>query len=129
MNKRGLADKSLWVLSVLVALAFILSGVPKIAAMSDWILKFADWGYSVWFMRLVGATEIACGLLLLVPRSAPWAAGLLGLVMLGAAYTHLARNEWSQFPRPLLFLLLLALIVRGRRKARAPGAAPLAERP
>ena len=106
-----------WVLVVLLAAAFLLSGLGKLTGAAA--PMFANWGYPAWFATLIGVLEMAGAIGLLVPRLTRLA--ILGLtgIMLGAAYTHLSAGEGLQVLRPLIFVALLWAIwwLRQRRSA------------
>ena len=54
-----------------------------------WVSRFDAWGfYAPWFLGVIAALEALGGLLVFVPRTAAYGAGLIGAIMLGAAYTH-----------------------------------------
>jgi uncharacterized membrane protein YphA (DoxX/SURF4 family) len=106
-----------WVLQVLLALAFLLAGVTKVsqprrklAASMGWVEDFSDTG-----VRTIGALEILAGLALLVPAATgvaivlvPLAAVGLAVLMVGAAATHRRRGE---LPMIGINAVLLALAV------------------
>jgi uncharacterized membrane protein YphA (DoxX/SURF4 family) len=107
-----------WIFSVLLALAFLLAGLPKLIAVPVWIEKFAHWGYPRWCLPLIGFLEVSGAILLLIPRVALYGVGLLIAVMLGATYTHVANGEGLAVLRPVTFLLLLILVGWLRRIPR-----------
>lgn len=117
-----------WTYSVLLALAFIGAGAAKLTAAPVMVEQFQSFGYPLWFMDVTGAIEFACGLLVLVPRFAHLAAGILACVMAGAVVSHLAHGQISTIVPPVL-LLILALVTgtlrgwgqgRGRQAAGFP---------
>ena len=77
--------------------------------------QFESFGYSQGFRVLIGILEGVGAVLLLFPRLAFWGAGLLIVVMIGAAYSHLATGLGSPF-HALRNLVLLALIAWARWK-------------
>src|SRR5712691_3793969 len=109
-----------WILSILLALAFLLAGLPKLLAVTAWIEKFSHWGYPRWSLPLIGLLEVSGAILLLIPRFAIYGVGILIVVMLGAAYTHVANGEGLAVLRPLVFLCFLILIGWLRREPGAP---------
>jgi uncharacterized membrane protein YphA (DoxX/SURF4 family) len=117
MNHRKTRNVFAWILSILLALAFLLAGVPKLLAVTVWIRKFAHWGYPRWSLTVIGLLEVSGAVLLLIPRFVIYGVGLLTVVMLGAAYTHVANGEGVAVVRPLIFLCLLAAVgwLRGSR--------------
>jgi putative oxidoreductase len=96
-----------WTLAALVAAEFCIAGASKFSASSTWTRMFANWGYPPWARLAVGAVEIACGVALLLPRARRLACGALGVVMVGAAATHLAHGE----PRRILLNVVLAVLL------------------
>jgi uncharacterized membrane protein YphA (DoxX/SURF4 family) len=102
----------LWVLQVLLAIAFLLHGLlllappPEIAAQMNAELPR-------WFWLFLGVAEILAAVGLTLPgltRIQPWlvtwaAAGVM-FVMISATIWHLARSEWSS---SVITLVLLAM--------------------
>ncbi|PTL77966.1 DoxX family protein [Vitiosangium sp. GDMCC 1.1324] len=111
----------LWVLTVLLAFAFLGAGGSKLAGAAPHPESFARWGYPLWFMYVTGATEVVAALLLLVPRTATLGAGLYVGTMVGAVLTHLKAGEASHVGAPLVFLVLAVVVGFARRhEALAP---------
>ena len=96
-----------WVLLGILGLLFLFAGAGKLTGSAD--LMFEAWGYAAWFATVIGVLEVAGGIGLLIPRLAKPAMGGLGIIMLGAAYTHLVSGEAAQVIRPLFFLILLGV--------------------
>ena len=114
---------TVWVLQVLLALAFLAAGVikttqprQKLAASMGWVEDFSDAT-----VRTIGALELLGGLGLLLPAVTgvatvliPLAAAAMAVLMVGAAATHRRRGEL-----PLVgfnaVLLLLAVVVAWAR--------------
>ena len=111
--RRGV-NVALWVVQVLLAAAFVMSGGGKLAGTERMVELFDTIGVGQWFRYVVGALEIAGAVGLLVPRLAGLAAlGLTG-VMAGAAVTEVAIGG---MPVPALILAILAAVVAwGRRR-------------
>ena len=107
----------LWVLQILVSLAFIGTGIGKFRG-AFWIAGFARWGYPDSFRLLIGALEVAGGLLLAFPRTASYAAALIGCIMVGAAGTLVLHHERAF--APIVWFVCIAFIggVRRRRAWR-----------
>jgi uncharacterized membrane protein YphA (DoxX/SURF4 family) len=81
---------------------------------------FAPWGFPNWFRVFVGVIEVASGLLLLVPRTAVYAAIALAVIRLGAMGTHIiADNNPAAIYHEAVPLARLGVIVylRTRRTA------------
>ena len=105
-----------WVLLGILGLLFLVAGAGKLAGSAD--LMFEEWGYAAWFAMVIGALEVAGGIGLLIPRLAKPAIGGLGIIMLGAAYTHLVSGEAPQVIRPLVFFILLGVAFWLRMETR-----------
>jgi uncharacterized membrane protein YphA (DoxX/SURF4 family) len=77
-----------WILSLLLALVFLLFGSMKLLGKPAMVQEFNQVGLGQWFRYFTGILEIAGALGLLVPRFARWAALLLVVVMIGAITAH-----------------------------------------
>jgi uncharacterized membrane protein YphA (DoxX/SURF4 family) len=100
----------LWVGSGLGALGFLLAGATKFQPGGNWEVMFEGWGYAKWFLYLIGAVEVAGAILLLVPRFAAYAAGVLGAVLVGAIYTLVTDAGDMGIAAPAVYLVLMAVI-------------------
>lgn len=110
-----------WVLSILLAVAFLLAALGKLTGGATEM--FAGWGYAAWFATVIGVLEALGAVGLLVPRTRSWAAVGLSGIMVGAMYTHLSHGEGGQVVRPLVFLIVLGIVWWLRRTAGGPSAA------
>ena len=110
MNRSKLKSVMAWIVAVLLALAFLGAGLPKVLGDQGWIDRFTGWGYADWLRPVVGVVEVSSALALLIPGFARYGVALLALIMLGAGYTHLAAGEGLQILRPLIFLAFLAFV-------------------
>ena len=111
---------ALWIVNILAAAAFVAIGLAKFGSPA-WAIKFERWGYPDGFYMVIGALEIAGGVLLLLPRVSSYAAALLGAILIGAAATHALHDEAARVVGPA--------DVAGRddahrRRAPPPGVAP-----
>ncbi len=115
-------NKSLLVISGLLAIAFLAAGLVKLYGAEMMAANFERFGYPVWFMYFVGIAEVAAAIGLFVQRTAFYSAVCLGILMIGAAATHLM-NDPPQQAIPALVLLALsgvaAYINRGVIKSSA----------
>ena len=115
-------NKSLLVISVLLAIAFLAAGLVKLSGAEMMAANFERFGYPVWFMYFVGIAEVAAAIGLFVQWTAFYSAVCLGILMIGAAATHLM-NDPPQQAIPALVLLALsgvaAYINRGVIKSSA----------
>jgi len=96
---------SLWILSGLVALAFIEAGGAKLAGAAVMVELFAKVGLGQWFRYFTGLLEVAAGIGLLIPRYAFYAAVLLAMVMAGAFIAHVTVLGSSPAAPVVLFVL------------------------
>ena len=106
----------LWIVSIFAGLAMVAVGQGKFTNPELWATWFESWGYPGWFMTLVGAAEVLGGLSLLIPKTAPYGAAGLIIIMLGALFT-VVTNESGRFTPPpvLMYLTLFSIIVWFRR--------------
>ncbi len=113
----------IWVLTVPVALVFVMIGTAKLRGAAPWPNYFDGWGYATWFRMLIGVLQAGSGLLLLSPTLAAYGAGILGAVMTGAVFTELT-NEigfGARTPAVYTIILLALLVIRRSRRLRLPG--------
>jgi uncharacterized membrane protein YphA (DoxX/SURF4 family) len=119
---------ALWVLQVLLALAFIAAGVMKGFRPLDQLAPSLPWTTQVpaSLVRFIGISELVGGVGLVLPAItgiAPWltplAAACLALVMLLAAGFHVQRQEYTTIA-PSIVLMLLSIAVAYGRFALAP---------
>jgi uncharacterized membrane protein YphA (DoxX/SURF4 family) len=114
---------ALWVIQILLALAFGMAGIMKVTQPIDRLEARMGWVKSVGprGVRLIGALEIlgAIGLILpavtgILPWLTPVAAACLGLTMIGAMITHGRRGEYSQIGINVVLMLLTLFVAYGR---------------
>lgn len=105
----------LWVLTVLLAFAFLGAGGSKLAGVAPNPETFVQWGFPLWFMYVTGAIEVVAALLLLVPRTATLGAGLYVGTMVGAVLTHLKEGDTAHVGAPLVLLALAVVVGVARR--------------
>ena len=114
---------ALWVVQILLAIAFGLAGIMKVTQPIDRLETRMGWVKSVGpgGVRLIGSLEIlgAIGLILpavtgILPWLTPVAASCLALTMIGAIITHGRRGEYSQIGINIVLLLLTLFVAYGR---------------
>jgi uncharacterized membrane protein YphA (DoxX/SURF4 family) len=114
---------ALWVIQVLVAVAFLGAGATKLSQPKEKLVKNMAWveDFSQRTVRLIGALEVLGAIGVVVPALTgvlPWLTPLaaLGLVllMIGAALTHLRRAEYGYIAMNTVLLVLAAFVVYGR---------------
>ena len=108
---------TLWVPTVLLGVFFVLVGVPKFMPSQPWESMFQDFGYPRGSHLLIGGLEVLGGLLLLVPRTARYAAYLLAIIMVGAAVTHMIHGPLFSVPITLGIAAILLLLSRFHRRS------------
>jgi putative oxidoreductase len=96
---------TLWILSGLVALAFIAAGGSKLAGAAAMVQVFDKVGLGQWFRYFTGLLEVAAGIGLLISRYAFYAAVLLAVVMVGAFIAHVTVLGSSPAAPAVLFVL------------------------
>jgi uncharacterized membrane protein YphA (DoxX/SURF4 family) len=114
-----------WLLQVLLAVLMAGPGSQKFTS-PVWERMFRAWGYPDGFYLLIGAVEVAGGILLLVPRVASYSAMMLAVVMAGAAATHIVHADRNGVGEIVFMSLLIAIAaLRWRDRLRfTPAAAP-----
>ncbi len=112
-----------WVLSVLVAIAFLGAGFAKLTSQSMMIQEFGLFGLPIWFMYVTGVIEVVSAVLVLVPRYAFVGAGLLVCTMVCALLAHLTHGQAAMIGAPLVLLVLTAAVGSLRGWGRASGVA------
>jgi putative oxidoreductase len=103
--------------SILLATLFLAAGGMKLAGAQEVVDTFTRYGYAGWFRVLTGLMEVTGAVMLLVPRWAFSGATLLGVVMIGAAHTHLTHGEVPNALFPLILLIVLGFLGYARSRA------------
>lgn len=111
---------NLTLLSLLLALLFLLAGGSKLFAPELHFNDFQSWGYLLWSIWVIGMVEVGGALLLVLPQMRFFGAVLLAANMLGATVTHLRSGQMNRFPVPVVLCgtcLLIAYRVRAREES------------
>ena len=103
-----------WTVSVVVAFIILGAGLPKIWGGQDWSRNFELWGYPGWFRVMVGWAEVLGAVLLVVPRTSLFAAGVLAVTMAGATYTQFIHGTTAATILPMILAVLLVTVVVAR---------------
>jgi putative oxidoreductase len=74
----------IWVLRVLLGLAFLFAGYIKLIGKPHMIAEFDTLGLGQWFRYFTGAVELIGGLVILIPRISVFGAVLLLIIDIGA---------------------------------------------
>jgi uncharacterized membrane protein YphA (DoxX/SURF4 family) len=99
----------------LLAVAFLMAGIPKLSGAEGMAENFERFGLSVSFMRFIGVSEVAGAVGLFLPRLAPLAAGGLAVIVAGAAVLHFMHDPAPQaIPAGVLTVLCVFLAYRRR---------------
>ncbi len=117
---------ALWIVQIVLALAFLGAGVAKITQPLDKLAETMGWveDFSPGVVRAIGAAEVlgALGLVLpvvldVVPVLTPVAAIGLVVVMAGAAVVHVRRKEPALVAVNLVLAALAIFVAVGRLSA------------
>jgi putative oxidoreductase len=129
----------LWIVQVLLALAFLAAGFMKLTMPVDQLAQNMVWvsDVPVWLLRFIGLAELTGGLGLILPaltriqpQLTPLAGTGLAQVQILAIGFHLIRGEFSYTVVNMVLLALAAFVAYGRWQVApiAPrSAAPKAE--
>lgn len=102
-----------WILSVLLAFIFIVTGASKLAGTSTfWLQAAAMHGFPAGMRVVVGIVEIVGGLALLIPSLAIYGAIGLGVLMIPATITQAMSGEGGVYVPFFVFILLLVIASR-----------------
>src|SRR5215212_6990789 len=114
---------ALWVVQVLLAAAFLVSGATKLSQPREKLVKNMAWveDFSQPTVRLIGTLEVLGAIGVVVPALTgilPWLTPLaaLGLVltMARAALTYLRRTEYGGIAVNAVLFVLVAFVAYGR---------------
>jgi putative oxidoreductase len=105
----------LWVLQVLAAAMFFMSGFMKLSGNEQMVQMFDRIGIGQWFRYVTGLIEVASAILLLIPALSGIGAILLIPTMIGAILTHLFIVGGSP-ALPIGLLIAVSFVAWGRRE-------------
>jgi uncharacterized membrane protein YphA (DoxX/SURF4 family) len=114
---------ALWTVQVLLGVVFLVSGATKLSQPREKLVKTMAWmeDFSQRAVRIIGVLEVlgAIGIVLpaltgILPWLTPLAALGLVLTMIGAALTHLRRDEYGPIVVTAVLLILAAFVAYGR---------------
>lgn len=113
----------LWIIQGLLALVFLLTGVPKLVQPKEKLVNqmSALEDLSLGQIRMLGLAEVSGGVGLILPALTgifPWLSPLaafgLVLVMIGASVANVRRKEYAKIAFTSALLLLALLVAVGR---------------
>lgn len=116
-------NTAIWIVQILVALAFGMAGFAKLTQPKEKLAVQMGWvnDFAPNTIRGIGLLEVlgAIGVILpaltgILPILTPLAGVGLVLTMLGAAWTHFRRQEYSMIAINAVLLLLALFVAVGR---------------
>ena len=110
-----------WVLSGLLAFAFLGSGITKLLGVEMQIKNFESWGFPLWTRFPIGLTELAFTVGLLVPSLRKMTIFGIFCWAVVAVYTHIQSTppQYEMIGGPLMFFvfaLVLFFVSRNNSK-------------
>ena len=123
MDRNRHMNEILWIVQILLALAFLMAGAMKATQPREKLAQNMGWvnDFSSTQVRIIGVLEFLAGLGLILPMLTnilpiltPLAAVGLVLTMIGAMIVHIRRGEYSGLAVNLVLLALAAFISFGR---------------
>ena len=106
------------VLTVLLALAFLLSGIMKLTGAEQATQGFENWGYPIFFMYIIGLCEVAGAVGLWLRRFSFAAKVCFILLMAGAVLTHLVFDTVKEAVPPIILIIFTAVALGLHRQER-----------
>lgn len=112
----------LWVLQVLLAIAFLAHGLLLLMPPADLVAQM-NASLPRWFQVFLGVAEVAAaagltlpGLTRVLPWLVTWAAGGIMIVMVSATVYHIARDEMSSAAITLVLLAMATFVAYMRHR-------------
>ncbi len=108
----------IWVLRVLLGLAFLGAGIAKLTGAPPMVAIFTKIGMDPWLRLLTGVIEVGSAICLLIPKLSFYAAVLLAITMLAAVGFHLTILGGNPAAPIVLFVLAscLAWLTRSQQQ-------------
>jgi uncharacterized membrane protein YphA (DoxX/SURF4 family) len=116
-------NTALWIVQGLLAAAFLMAGMMKVAKSKDELAERMGWveGFSEGTIRAIGALEVAGAIGLILPGVAgvatvlvPLSAVGLGLIQVGAIVVHSRRGEMQNVLVSAVLLAMAVFVAWGR---------------
>ncbi|HZW50520.1 MAG TPA: DoxX family protein, partial [Rudaea sp.] len=105
------ARSATWVLSIVLAIVFLATGIAKLTGASTFYIQAATMrGFPVWIRIVVGLVEIGGAIALLVPQAAVFGAVTLAILMFPAAATQHMSGQGG-FWIPVIVFIMLCVVV------------------
>ena len=106
------------VITVLLSLAFLMTGIMKLTGAEMVQEGFEGWGYPIFFMYIIGICEVAGAIGLWLRRFSYAAKVCFILLMAGAALTHLVFDTFQEAMAPIILIILTAVTLWLHRRER-----------
>jgi putative oxidoreductase len=106
------------VLTVLLTLAFLMSGIMKLMGLEMVKEGFEGWGYPIFFMYIIGLCEVAGAIGLWLRRFSFAAKVCFIILMTGAVLTHLVFDSFQEAMAPIILIILTAVALALHRRER-----------
>ena len=106
------------VVTALLTLAFLGSGIMKLTGAEEIRQGFEHWGYPIFFIYIIGLCEVAGAVGLWLGRFSYAAKVCLILLMAGAVATHLVFDSFKEAMAPIILIVLIAITLMLHRKER-----------
>ena len=106
------------VLTMLMTLAFLGSGIMKLTVADMVKATFEGWGYPILFAYLIGLCEVAGAVGLWLRRFSYAAKVCFIILMLGAVLTHLVHREFQDSSGAIILLILTVVTLWLHRRER-----------
>src|SRR6185437_17070305 len=117
LARRGIMDRGrsarsvTWILSIVLAIVFLATGIAKLTGASTFYIQAATMGgFPAWIRVVVGLVEIGGAIALLVPPAAVFGAATLAILMFPAAATQHMSGQGGFWIPVVVFVLLCAVI-------------------
>jgi putative oxidoreductase len=109
-----------WIISGLLALAFLGSGLSKIFGAKMQIKNFQSWGYPLWLRFPIGLIEVIFAIGLLIPIYRKTIVYGIFVWTIVAVITHLQAGQANMIGGAIIFGLLagVILLLSGERALR-----------
>lgn len=106
------------VITVLLSLAFLATGIMKLTGAEMVKAGFEGWGYPIFFMYIIGICEVAGAIGFWLRRFSYAAKVCIILLMAGAVLTHLVFDTFQEAMAPIILIILTAVVLWLHRKER-----------
>ena len=106
------------VITVLLTLAFLGSGIMKLTGADMVKATFEGWGYPILFAYFIGLCEVAGAIGLWLRRFSYAAKVCFIILMAGAVLTHLVFDGVGEAMTPIILIVLTAVTLVLHRKER-----------